>query len=956
MFTKFFFMKQFLVTRSVFLTLIFLTFFSTFSTSAYSQSCNCDYTIKLSDTWVDASKINIKPGATLCLEAGTRKSLKIFNLHGTASQPIKIVNCGGQVVLGNNDFAYVFSIENSSFFKLTGTGSSSHKYGIKIDGTAPQSSGLSFSSKTTEFEVEFVEVTNTGFAGILSKTDPGCSGDANRGNFTQRNTIFHDIFIHDTKGEGFYIGHSSYNGVTRTCNGQTVRLYPHDIEGAKIYNNIVRNTGWDGIQVGCATKGTEIWGNVVENFGLGRTYGQMSGLQIASGTSAKIYNNIIRNGTGAGIFTNGIGEHLYYNNIITDVGSDGIFCDDRSTNTTARFQFVNNTIIRPGFNGIRIYSRLSKGNRGVNNIIIAPKNRYVDKFPDIDWQESNNLYADRIETARFVNHGAHDFRLQDGSPAIGAGMDLSSIGVLFDFNRLSRTGKKYDQGALASNSNSTPTEAPLSVSAGADKSLTLPDNKLSITASGSNGISSYNWNKQSGPSASMSGTTTSTLVLSNLVAGTYVFKVTAKDKNNASVTDEVTVQVHATKEAEPTPAPSTSGLVVNSFTLVNSDSNKDIRTLAEGDVIDFSALGTKNLNIRANVGSQLPGSVVFMLNGKRTNENIAPFAMAGDANNGQNYYAWTPAPGKYTLIATPYGSANGGGAAGKELSLSFTVVNESAGQVSSPVSFNTEAIRINCGGAAFTNATGEVFAADDYFSGGANYSNRSISNIQNTSQNELYLTERNAGNDLTTFFYEIPVSNGNYTVKLHFAEIWFNATGGRTGVSNAGNRIISVSLEGQQVLNNFDIQAEAGSMAAVVKTYRTSVKDGNLTIHLGSGANRAKVSAIEIIPATTTSGLVASAAGMEAGLFETANYSVYPNPFTDVINVALEGTGTEQPVSVVVYDQLGRVFYQAQQVYTDASGQLTLRLSDAQIVPGVYFLKLGYGDHDHKITKLVKSF
>jgi hypothetical protein len=949
-------MKHFLVKNCAFLSVLFTVFFSfTFSTTAYSQNCNCDYTIKLSDTWVDASRAGIKPGSTVCVEAGRRSSLKIFNLNGTAASPIKIINCGGQVVIGNNNFAYAFSIENSSFFKLSGTGSSSHKYGFKIDETAPQSSGLSFTAKTTEFEVEFVEITNTGFAGIISKTDPGCSGDANRGSFTQRNTIFHDIFIHDTKGEGIYIGHSSYNGVTRNCNGQQVRIFPHDIEGAKVYNNIVRNTGWDGIQVGCATKGTEIWGNVVENFGSGRVYGQMSGIQISTGTSAKVYNNIIRNGTGAGIFSNGIGENLYYNNIITDVGLDGIFCDDRTTNTTARFQFVNNTIVRPGFNGIRVYSRLSKGNRGINNIIIAPKNKYVDKFPDVDWQETTNLYADRVETAKFVNAGAQDFRLQDGSPAIAAGMDVSSIGVLFDFNKLSRTGKKYDKGALASNGTAAPAAAPLTVSAGGDKSLTLPSNGLSITASGSNDISSYSWSKQSGPSATMSGTTTATLALSNLVAGTYVFKVTAKSKDNATVSDEVTVSVQAAKESDPAktePAPAPSGLVVNNFTLINSDSNKDIRELKNGDVIDFSALGTKNLNIRANVGSQQPGSVIFLLNGKRTTENVAPYAMAGDGNNGQNYYAWTPAPGKYTLVATPYSSSNGGGTAGKEVTISFTVVNDGGQMISGSTTAGSEAIRINCGGDAFTNAAGEVFEADDYFSSGVNFSNSFIADIKNASQNDLYLTERNSGSDQNTFFYEVPVSNGNYTVKLHFAEIWFNATGGRTGVSNSGNRVMSVSLEGKEVLSNLDIQSEAGPMTALVKTFNTNVIDGNLTIHLGSSANRAKISAIEIIPAKT-SGLVASAQDMGDELF-TTGVSVYPNPFTDVINVDLESSGSEQPVTVVVYDQMGRMFYQEQQVFADASGHITLRLSDQNIVPGVYFLKLSYGDNEQKITKLVK--
>src|SRR6185369_10394595 len=68
------------------------------------------------------------------------------------------------------------------------------------------------------------------------------------------------------------------------------------------------------------------------------------------------------------------------------------------------------------------------------------------------------------------------------------------------------------------------------VSAGADISLTSPISTTTITgtATDTDGtIASYSWVKVSGPAATLTGATTAVLQLSGLVAGTYVFQLTA---------------------------------------------------------------------------------------------------------------------------------------------------------------------------------------------------------------------------------------------------------------------------------------------------------------------------------------------------------------------------------------------------------------------------------------------
>ncbi|AHM63608.1 PKD domain-containing protein [Flammeovirgaceae bacterium 311] len=91
-----------------------------------------------------------------------------------------------------------------------------------------------------------------------------------------------------------------------------------------------------------------------------------------------------------------------------------------------------------------------------------------------------------------------------------------------------------------------PNELPV-VSAGTDKTITLPDNSLVLkaTATDADGtITSVEWTKVSGPEVSMSGQNTAGLSLSNLLEGTYIFRFTATDDAKESSADDVQVTVN----------------------------------------------------------------------------------------------------------------------------------------------------------------------------------------------------------------------------------------------------------------------------------------------------------------------------------------------------------------------------------------------------------------------------
>jgi hypothetical protein len=86
--------------------------------------------------------------------------------------------------------------------------------------------------------------------------------------------------------------------------------------------------------------------------------------------------------------------------------------------------------------------------------------------------------------------------------------------------------------------------------AGTDITMTLPTNSTTLNGSASSDpdgtIISYAWVRVSGPTTYTVATpNTATTSLTNLVAGTYVFRLTVIDNSGASSTDDVTVFVNA---------------------------------------------------------------------------------------------------------------------------------------------------------------------------------------------------------------------------------------------------------------------------------------------------------------------------------------------------------------------------------------------------------------------------
>lgn len=419
-----------------------------------ASSCGCTYVVPYTSgtTTVDGSKLGIKPGAVICFEGNkTWGNVVLKNINGSSAAPVTVKNCGGTVTLTGTDKPFGIRTETSSFFRITGGTSG---YGIKVNGG---NISITFDKLTTNVELDHVEVYNSGFAGVMAKTDPSCDLLAIRGKFIMKDVKLHDNYVHDTGGEAFYIGNTSWiNGITATCG----KLYPHEVQGVKVYKNLIRNAGWEAIQVGAAPNGAEVYENRIENYGTKNAQNQNNGIQFGEGATGKCYNNFIKGGKGHGIIIIGNGKNLVHDNVIINAGMDGIFCDDRVTGEG--FVFTNNTIIRPALHGIRLYADEVTGNKIQNNIVIAPGNYSKLVYPrtsqdayiyllskNVKVQILNNFHSEDINAPKFASVSGDNFALTSASAVVlNKGTSISSYGISVDHALKTRVkGSAVDIGA-----------------------------------------------------------------------------------------------------------------------------------------------------------------------------------------------------------------------------------------------------------------------------------------------------------------------------------------------------------------------------------------------------------------------------------------------------------------------------------------------------------------------------
>ena len=142
--------------------------------------------------------------------------------------------------------------------------------------------------------------------------------------------------------------------------------------------------------------------------------------------------------------------------------------------------------------------------------------------------------------------------------------------------------------------------------------------------------------------------------------------------------------------------------------------------------------------------------------------------------------------------------------------------------------------RINCGGDRYVDTEGNTWEADDYFSGGFQFSAFGLE-IDDTDDDELFWTERYGQST-----YIFPTGPGRFKVRLLFAEIW-------DGARAPGVRVFDVMVQDELVIENLDLTDEAGWASAYEEEVLTDVGGESLIISFVPVIQNPKISAIEIV-------------------------------------------------------------------------------------------------------------
>lgn len=319
----------------------------------------------------NGTSLGVQPGDTVGIMAGTYANLILEKFVGAPGKPVVFLNYKGRVLIeGTTQNNGNFSINGCSYFVLSGSGVTDVRYGFRVSSTYQDVSALVIAGKSTNCEISRIEVARSGFAGMMIKTDPNPKDPSTwLGNFVMQDVRVHDNYVHDTLGEGFYVGHSFWN---TGING----LYPHEIHGLQLHHNLVERSGAEGIQYSCSP-GATVHHNIIVSTGVSPfSNHQDAGIQISGGSSGEFYDNVIDSARGVGLIIVGAirgRDSLLIRNVLVAhsnvfAGTDklpvetcGIFVDERSCppgiRVGGKLTFENVTVYGGRLDGFRLYNQ-----------------------------------------------------------------------------------------------------------------------------------------------------------------------------------------------------------------------------------------------------------------------------------------------------------------------------------------------------------------------------------------------------------------------------------------------------------------------------------------------------------------------------------------------------------------------------------------------------------------------
>lgn len=366
-----------------------------------------------------------QPGDIIYLR-GTFLSVWIKGLKGTTDRPIRVMNYPGEVTtIGNPDWtggAYASGIQLLECHHII-LGGDKTPSDFVVEGSVqegPQSAYFCVNLRpfTDNIEVKNMTLKNGG-TGIIAKTDPDINNPETwHPNSKIENLSIHDLIITGQSEEAMYIGHTSvwwgwdengkgYNaGLERPDNPAHTFVQPIMWNNVKIYNMLIYNQGYDGIQAS-AIDNIEIYNNEVYDYGLKNVSSQSAGILVgARSTNASVHDNYVHDGLGELMQIQAYGtNNTVQNNLLVRGGSNGIGV--LGSINGASMKVINNTVVHCGKYGVRVNGRNYNISAEIsNNLLIeagvdmpTEKKPYIKSENKATITESGNYTFESVEKA-----------------------------------------------------------------------------------------------------------------------------------------------------------------------------------------------------------------------------------------------------------------------------------------------------------------------------------------------------------------------------------------------------------------------------------------------------------------------------------------------------------------------------------------------------------------------------
>lgn len=326
---------------------------------------------------------------------------------------------------------------------------------------------------TSDVELFEIEISNCGFTAVTSKTDPTAANPQFwYGNFEEKNFVWHHSYIHDTSGEGCYLGYFTggakknvvYTGKTTSfknlvgetvtyTNGYQYTQRAHSMERLRLYRNKFERLGYDGIQISNARQSSVCY-NIIDGGAIRNDADQSSGASLQS-MDGKIYNNIIISYNGPGMQLGPLTDLEVFNNIVnTDSATDAIQFLFETENpdqnpTDGPTGVINDTTVTKIHNNVLVSGGITANGRNtvqmrkiyfIDNLMVNNGINFSNMTEETIQVWNNNMRGNAVYTLDDFKHKLQELKIADRNNSdfmIGNNSALVSMGVglyfKFDF-------------------------------------------------------------------------------------------------------------------------------------------------------------------------------------------------------------------------------------------------------------------------------------------------------------------------------------------------------------------------------------------------------------------------------------------------------------------------------------------------------------------------------------------